>query len=83
VPFRVLVPAPDRSAPTVADLVPDHVEAGDVLSVLGTRTASPLVERGYHPAFDVVPPEWVDTIVTGRGPLGPHDLVDHWAPSQP
>jgi methylthioribose-1-phosphate isomerase len=78
VPFRVLVPAPDRTARSVADLVPDHPGDGDVLTVLGARTASLLVERGHHPTVDVVPPEWVDTVVTARGPLAPNELADFW-----
>src|SRR3712207_989275 len=55
VPFHALVQAPDPQAPTGADVVIEERDGEEVLSVLGVRSASPLVQRGHYPAFDVTP----------------------------
>ena len=77
VPFYALVLAPDPQAPTVADVVVEERDGLEVLSVLGTRSASPLVERGWYPAFDVTPPHWVTSIVTDRGPFPPDRVAEY------
>lgn len=69
VPFYVLIQAPDPRSPTVADVVAEQRDGAEVLAVQGARTASPLVARGYYPAFDVTPPQYVTRIVTDRGPF--------------
>jgi methylthioribose-1-phosphate isomerase len=69
VPFYVLIQAPDPLSPTVRDVVVERRDGQEVLSVLGVRTASPLVEQAYYPAFDVTPPQFVTRIVTDRGPF--------------
>ncbi|GAA0257211.1 methylthioribose-1-phosphate isomerase [Cryptosporangium japonicum] len=71
VPFYALVLAPDRTAATASDVVIEERDGAEVLSTLGARTASALVERGYYPAFDVTPPEFVRRIVTDRGVFEP------------
>ena len=71
VPFYALVLAPDRTAATASDVVIEQRDGAEVLSSLGVRTASPLVERGYYPAFDVTPPRFVRRIVTDRGVFEP------------
>ncbi|EXG79777.1 methylthioribose-1-phosphate isomerase [Cryptosporangium arvum] len=71
VPFYALVLAPDRTAATASDVVIEERDGAEVLSTLGSRTASALVERGYYPAFDVTPPEFVRRIVTDRGVFEP------------
>ncbi|SOD99042.1 methylthioribose-1-phosphate isomerase [Blastococcus haudaquaticus] len=77
VPFLALVQAPDPQAATVADVVVEERDGLEVLSVLGARSASPLVERGWYPAFDVTPPRWVTTIVTDRGPFAPDRVAQY------
>lgn len=71
VPFYALVLAPDRTAATASDVVIEERDGAEVLSTLGSRTASALVERGYYPAFDVTPPRFVRRIVTDRGVFEP------------
>ncbi len=77
VPFHALVLAPDPSAPTASDVVVEERDGDEVLSTLGARTASPLVTRGYYPAFDVTPPRLVTSIVTERGVFAPHRVSEH------
>ncbi|HZP51267.1 hypothetical protein, partial [Actinocrinis sp.] len=67
VPFYVLIQAPDPLSPTAKDVVVERRDGAEVLSVQGVRTASPLVEQAYYPAFDVTPPRFVTRIVTDRG----------------
>ncbi len=69
VPFYVLIQAPDPLSPTAKDVVVERRDGAEVLSVQGVRTASPLVEQAYYPAFDVTPPQFVTRIVTDRGPF--------------
>ena len=83
VPFYALVLAPDASAPTASDVVIEERDGAEVLATLGARTASPLVERGYYPAFDVTPPRFVSRIVTDRGVFAPADVHEyHRLPAQ-
>jgi methylthioribose-1-phosphate isomerase len=79
VPFYALVLAPDPQAPTIADVVVEERDGLEVLSVLGTRSASPLVERGWYPAFDATPPRFVTRIVTDRGPFEPDRVAEYHA----
>ena len=67
VPYYALIQAPDPHSPTAKDVVVERRDGAEVLSTLGVRTASPLVERGYYPAFDVTPPQYVTRIVTDKG----------------
>lgn len=69
VPFYVLIQAPDPNSPTAGDVVVEQRDGAEVLAVQGVRTASGLVTRGYYPAFDVTPPQYVTRIVTDRGPF--------------
>jgi len=78
VPYYSFIHAPDRQAPTAGDVVVEERDGGEVLSTQGTRTASPLVERGHYPAFDVTPPRFVTRIVTDRGAFEPGRVGDYW-----
>lgn len=69
VPFYVLIQAPDPLSPAASDVVVEQRDGAEVLAVQGVRTASALVTRGYYPAFDVTPPQYVTRIVTDRGPF--------------
>ncbi|GGP44409.1 s-methyl-5-thioribose-1-phosphate isomerase [Saccharothrix coeruleofusca] len=81
VPFLAMVQAPDRLAPTAADVPIEHRPGEEVLHTLGRRTASDRV-RGHYPAFDVTPPRFVTTVVTDRGPYAPDRLADYYADEQ-
>jgi methylthioribose-1-phosphate isomerase len=77
VPFYALVLAPDETAATASDVVIEERDGAEVFSTLGTRTASPLVEQGYYPAFDVTPPRFVTKIVTDRGIFSPASVHEY------
>jgi methylthioribose-1-phosphate isomerase len=77
VPFLALVQAPDRLAPTAADVPIEYRSGEEVLSTLGHRTASRRV-RGLYPAFDVTPPRFVTSVVTDRGVFTPDRLADYY-----
>jgi methylthioribose-1-phosphate isomerase len=80
VPYYVLANAPDRRAPTAADVLMEERDGDEVLTTLGERTASPLVHAGYYPAFDVVVPQFVHRVVTDQGPLAPKELIGYAEP---
>ncbi|MBW4720638.1 s-methyl-5-thioribose-1-phosphate isomerase [Saccharothrix obliqua] len=77
VPFLAMVQAPDRLAPTAADVPIEFRPGEEVLRTLGRRTASDRV-RGWYPAFDVTPPRFVTTVVTDRGAYAPDRLHDYY-----
>jgi methylthioribose-1-phosphate isomerase len=78
VPFLALVQAPDRQAPTAADVELEDRDGDEVLHCLGRRTASGRV-TGVYPAFDVTPPRFVSAVVTDRGRFSPYDLAGYYA----
>jgi methylthioribose-1-phosphate isomerase len=78
VPFVALVQAPDRQAPTAADVELEDRDGDEVLHCLGRRTASPRV-TGVYPAFDVTPPRFVGVVVTDRGRFAPADVASYWS----
>jgi methylthioribose-1-phosphate isomerase len=78
VPYYALVQAPDKQAPTVADVVVEARDGDEVLYSLSERTASPLVTRGHYPAFDITPPQFTTLIVTDRGAFKPADVAEYW-----
>src|SRR5690606_32780505 len=81
VPFYVLVQAPDRQAPTAADVVVEERDPDEVFHALGERVASPLLTQAYYPAFDVTPPEYVTRVVTDKGPFAPTALSAYYGAS--
>jgi methylthioribose-1-phosphate isomerase len=70
VPFHAMVQAPDRLAPTAADVPIEYRDGTEVLDRPGIR--------GLYPAFDITPPRFVTTVVTDRGPFGPGDLDKYY-----
>jgi methylthioribose-1-phosphate isomerase len=78
VPFVALVQAPDRQAPTAADVELEDRDGREVLHCLGRRTASERV-TGVYPAFDVTPPRFVSAVVTDRGRFAPADVASYFA----
>jgi methylthioribose-1-phosphate isomerase len=78
VPYYALIHAPDPQAPTAADVTVEERDGTEVLYTLAERTASPLVTRGYYPAFDVTPPCFTTRIVTDRGPFDPARVAEYY-----
>jgi methylthioribose-1-phosphate isomerase len=74
VPFLAMVQAPDRLAPTAADVPIEHRPGTEVLTAAGV--VHPAI-RGHYPAFDVTPPRFVTTVVTDRGAFDPADLAGY------
>lgn len=70
VPFHAMVQAPDRLAPTAADVPIEYRDGTEVLDRPGIR--------GLYPAFDITPPRFVTTVVTDRGPFDPCQLADYY-----
>lgn len=70
VPFHAMVQAPDRLAPTAADVPIEYRDGTEVLDRPGIR--------GLYPAFDITPPRFVTTVVTDRGPFSPRKLDDYY-----
>lgn len=78
VPFHAMVQAPDRLAPTAADV---PIEYRDGAELLGSGTHPAI--RGLYPAFDTTPPRFVTTVVTDRGPYDPHELDRYYEEEVP
>ncbi|MBP2702472.1 hypothetical protein JOL79_01495 [Microbispora sp. RL4-1S] len=78
VPFYVMIEAPDRLAPGIADVVIERRDGDEVLHVLGRRTAAEGT-TGYYPAFDATPPHLVTRVVTERGAYPAGQLARHFA----
>lgn len=70
VPFHAMVQAPDRLAPTAADVPIEYRDGTEIVNRPGIR--------GHYPAFDITPPRFVTTVVTDRGPYDPHRLSDYY-----
>jgi methylthioribose-1-phosphate isomerase len=66
IPYIALVQEPDRQAPTPANVHIEERDSREVLMCLGMPTASPLA-RGWYPAFDVTPPDFVSAVATCEG----------------
>jgi methylthioribose-1-phosphate isomerase len=73
VPFHAMVQAPDRLAPTSADVPIEYRDGTEVL----VPGANPAI-HGLYPAFDVTPPRFVTTVVTDRGPFSPFRLETYY-----
>ena len=73
IPYTAMVKQPDFSAMTPAEVEMEMRDPEEVLHCLGHRTATPLA-KGWYPAFDVTPPEYVTNIVTCKGVFAPKDL---------
>jgi methylthioribose-1-phosphate isomerase len=70
VPFHAMVQAPDRLAPTAADVPIEYRDGTEIIDRPGIR--------GLYPAFDITPPRFVTTVVTDRGPFDPHRLSTYY-----
>jgi methylthioribose-1-phosphate isomerase len=77
VPFYAFIYGPDRAALTPADVVMEERDPNETLYCLGVRTATPKA-KGYYPAFDVTPPQYVTALVTDRGVFSPYSTWDYY-----
>jgi methylthioribose-1-phosphate isomerase len=73
VPFFVFTDGPDPGAHIPDDVVIEERNPDEVLECLGQRTAAPGA-KGYYPAFDVTPPEFVSAIITEKGVFSPYSM---------
>ena len=77
VPFFVFCDGPDPKAPKAVDVIIEERDSDEVLQCLRQRTATPKA-KGYYPAFDVTPPQFVSGIITERGMFSPYSMVNYW-----
>ena len=68
---------PDQDKISVKDLVIEERDPKEVLEFQGVKTTLEGV-RGYYPAFDITPPEYVSGIVTNRGIYTPYNIKDYF-----
>jgi len=77
IPFYAFVYGPDRDALTPEDVVIEERDPNEVLYCLGKRTATTRA-KGYYPAFDITPPQYVSALVTDRGVFSPYAAGDYY-----
>ena len=76
VPFFAFCDGPDPKAPTASDVTIEERNPDEALECLGQRTATPKA-KGYYPAFDVTPPQFVSGIITPRGVFSPYSMANY------
>lgn len=83
VPFIVLgYDGPDRER-TGPDAIPiEERNPEELFYARGVRTAAEGI-RGYYPAFDITPPQFVSVVATERGLFSPWNLADFWHAPEP
>nr|PZN69842.1 MAG: eIF-2B alpha/beta/delta-like protein [Bacillota bacterium] len=83
VPFIVLgYDGPDPDRPTAADIPIEERNPEEVFYCRGVRTAAEGI-RGYYPAFDITPPQFVSVIATDRGLFTPWNIRDYFKAPPP
>ena len=76
VPFYILgYEGPDPNTKTINDIPIEERNREEVFYLRGIRTA-PEGINGYYPAFDIVPPKYIDAIITWNGIYSPFDIKD-------
>jgi len=73
VPYIAMVLKPDRLAPGPKAVELEMRDGDESLYCLGQRTATPLA-KGWYPAFDITPPEFVSSYATQNGVFKAHEL---------
>jgi len=76
VPYYV-TGAPDGGHPTIDTVKIEMRDPDFTLTAMGVRTAQAGV-KGYYPAFDITPPEFVKGVVTDKGIFDPYKLNDYF-----
>jgi methylthioribose-1-phosphate isomerase len=77
VPYYAFSSNPDPEAPNPEDVEIEERNPEEVLHCLGARTATPKA-KGFYPAFDITPPEFVSAVITHKGVYSPYDLVNYY-----
>lgn len=78
VPFIVLgYDGPDPDRPNVASIPIEERDPEEVFYCRGVRTAVEGI-KGYYPAFDITPPQFVSAIATDRGFFTPWNVRDYF-----
>ncbi len=72
---------PDQGKTSIKDLVIEERNPREVLEFQGVKTTLEGV-KGYYPAFDITPPEYVSAIVTNRGVYTPYNIKDYFKGGQ-
>ena len=68
---------PDQGKHSVKDVVIEERNPLEVLEFQGVKTTQEGV-KGYYPAFDITPPEYVSAVVTNRGIYTPYNITDYF-----
>ncbi|HWI52188.1 MAG TPA: s-methyl-5-thioribose-1-phosphate isomerase [Symbiobacteriaceae bacterium] len=83
VPFIVLgYDGPDPERPDAASIPIEERNPEEVFYCRGVRTAVEGI-RGYYPAFDITPPQFVSVIATERGLFSPWHIKQYFQAPEP
>ncbi|HEY8346277.1 MAG TPA: s-methyl-5-thioribose-1-phosphate isomerase [Symbiobacteriaceae bacterium] len=83
VPFIVLgYDGPDPDRPDAASIPIEERNPEEIFYCRGVRTAAEGI-RGYYPAFDITPPQYVSVIATDRGLFSPWNIRDYFKAPPP
>lgn len=76
VPFYILgYEGPDLNTRTINDIPIEERNPEEIFYIRGIRTAAKGI-TGYYPAFDIVPPKYIDAIITWNGIYSPFNIKD-------
>ncbi|HYF75797.1 MAG TPA: s-methyl-5-thioribose-1-phosphate isomerase [Symbiobacteriaceae bacterium] len=83
VPFIVLgYDGPDPERPDAASIPIEERNPEEVFYARGVRTAVEGI-KGYYPAFDITPPQFVSVIATERGLFSPWNIKHYFDAPEP
>ncbi|HYF91164.1 MAG TPA: s-methyl-5-thioribose-1-phosphate isomerase [Symbiobacteriaceae bacterium] len=83
VPFIVLgYDGPDPERPDAASIPIEERNPEEIFYCRGVRTAAEGI-RGYYPAFDITPPQFVSVIATERGLFSPWHISQYFRAPEP
>ncbi|MGQ4833385.1 MAG: s-methyl-5-thioribose-1-phosphate isomerase [Candidatus Asgardarchaeia archaeon] len=76
VPFYILgYEGPDPNTKTINDIPIEERNPEEIFYLRGIRVA-PEGINGYYPAFDIVPPKFIDAIITWNGIYSPFNISE-------
>jgi methylthioribose-1-phosphate isomerase len=79
IPFYILgYGGPDRRCKVGKEIVIEIRDSEEVSSINGIKTTGEKV-KGFYPAFDLTPPELINSIITDRGLITPDDVNKYWS----
>ena len=76
IPYYALSYGPDRNAKTPLDVKIEYRDPIELLSFRGVLIAKEGV-KGYYPAFDITPPEYITGIITDKGIFDPFKIGEY------